>query len=100
MQSVKVPDFSLVKRVNGTKDCSTLSCLIFSRKDGTLIAKVETGARYPYGAESVIGDSEEIIGIYGHWSASDYNNLGLIVWTPPQLWIKKLLSDLLSTEIS
>ncbi len=66
MQSVNVSDFSLVKRVNGTKDYNTLSCLIFSKKDGTLIAKVEKSSGKPYGSESVIGDSEEIIGIYGH----------------------------------
>ena len=84
MQSFNIPDYSLVKRINGTKSC-TICCLIFSKKDGTQIAKVETYAGKPYGTDSLIDDSEEIIGVYGHWSAGEFNNLGFIVWQPPQL---------------
>jgi hypothetical protein len=67
MQSVNVPDFSLVKRVNGSKSGfgHSLRCLMFSKRDFTLIAKVEIESGYPYGPEFVIADSEEIIGIYG-----------------------------------
>jgi hypothetical protein len=68
MQSINVPDFSLVKRINGSKqsgnnDDLLLRCLIFCKKDGTQIAKVETSTGRPYGPEFVIADSEEIIGI-------------------------------------
>ncbi len=36
LQSCNIPDFSLIKRVNGTKQNNdTLRCLIFSKKDGT-----------------------------------------------------------------
>ena len=38
---------------------------MFSKRDGTQIAKVETEIGKPYGPEFVIADSEEIIGIYG-----------------------------------
>jgi hypothetical protein len=41
MQSFNIPDFSLVKRVNGTKG-DYLRCLMFSKKYGTQIEKVET----------------------------------------------------------
>ena len=84
MQSVPVPDYSLVKRVNGTKQGYTLTCLIFSKKDGSQIAKVETLSGFPYDTEIVIADSEEIIGIYG-WKNGDYvYQLGFLVWTPPR----------------
>ncbi len=37
LQSCNIPDFSLVKRVNGTKQQNDdiLCCLIFSKKNGT-----------------------------------------------------------------
>ena len=58
---------------------------MFSKKDGTQIAKVEMEAGYKYGPEFEIGDSEEIIGIYGWKSDNYYSQLGFIVWTPPRL---------------
>ena len=87
MQSCNIPDFSLVKRVNGSKQNGGqfLRCLMFSKKDGTQIAKVETETGKPYGPEFAIGDSEEIIGIYGHKGENYYWNLGFIVWTPPRI---------------
>ena len=68
MQSFNIPDYSLVKRVNGTKVYGSdwLCCLIFSKRDGTQIAKVETETGKPYGPEFGLNDSEEIIGIYGN----------------------------------
>ena len=84
MQSVPVPDYSLVKRVNGTKQGYALCCLIFSKKDGSQIAKVETYAGYYYDTDFVIADSEEIIGIYGYKAGNGYHQLGFLVWTPPQ----------------
>ena len=83
MQSVPVPDYSLVKRVNGTKQGSILCCLIFSKKDGSQIAKVETQTGYPYDRDFIIGDYEEIIGIYGKKDSQGYD-LGFLVWTPPR----------------
>ncbi len=67
MQSFNVPDYSLVKRVNGTKvyGSYSLCCLILSKADGTQIAKVEMETGKPYGPEFVLNASEEIIGIYG-----------------------------------
>ena len=44
MQSCNIPDFSLVKKVNGTKQGEFLRCLLFSKNDGTQIAKVEMEA--------------------------------------------------------
>jgi hypothetical protein len=38
---------------------------MFSTKDDTQLAKVETGAGKPYDTDFKIEDSEEIIGIYG-----------------------------------
>jgi hypothetical protein len=46
---------------------------MFSKKDGTQIEKVETYTGYPYGTETVIEDSEEIIGIYGHQCNTAYD---------------------------
>ena len=68
LQSCNIPEFSLVKRVNGSKQSGGkyLRSLIFSKKDGTQIAKVELGTGKPYDTDFVIGDSEEIIGIYGY----------------------------------
>ena len=67
LQSCNIPEFSLVKRVNGSKQSGGkyLRSLIFSKKDGSQIAKVEMEAGFPYDTDFVIGDSEEIIGIYG-----------------------------------
>ena len=84
MQSVPVRDYSLVKRIIGTKQGIALRCLIFSKKDGSQIAKVETKAGYSYGTEFVIADSEEIIGIYGYKDDLRYYQLGFLVWTPPR----------------
>jgi hypothetical protein len=58
---------------------------MFSKRDGTQIAKVEIESGYPYGPEFVIADSEEIIGIYGYKGGNVYCQLGFIVWTPPRL---------------
>ncbi len=60
---------------------------MFSKRDGTQIAKVETEIGKPYGPEFVIADSEEIIGIYGYKGNDYYEQLGFIVWTPPRLWL-------------
>ena len=67
MQSLPIKDYSLVKRVNGTKQGSTwyIRCLIFSKKDGTQLAKVEMDTGYAYDTDFEIEDSEEIIVIYG-----------------------------------
>ncbi len=87
VQSFNVPNYSLVKRINGTKnhDDYWIFCLTFSKKNGTEIDKVETNAGVPYGSEFVIGDSEEIIGIYGNKDDEIFFGLGFIVWTPPKL---------------
>jgi hypothetical protein len=65
MLSLNIPDYSQVKRVNGTQQGPDLCCLIFSKRDGTQIAKVETVAGIAYGTEFVLDDAEEIIGIFG-----------------------------------
>ncbi len=43
LQSFNISDYSLVKRVNGSEQRGnkSLSCLIFNKKDGTQISKVE-----------------------------------------------------------
>jgi hypothetical protein len=41
---------------------------MFSKKDGTQLAKVETRAGVPYDTDFKMEDYEEIIGIYG-WEA-------------------------------
>ena len=65
MQSVIVQDYAMVKRVNGSTG-SYIHKLIFKKKDGTEITKVETPWNAdPYGQESVIADDEEIIGVFG-----------------------------------
>jgi hypothetical protein len=75
LQSCNIPNSSLVKRVNGSKQISgkCLRCLIFSKKDGTQIAKVEMEAGKPYDTDFLIGDSEEIIGIYGYEDGYFFN---------------------------
>ena len=66
MQSLPISDYSLVKRVNGTKqDSYSIRCLIFSKKDGTQLAKVEKETGKAFDTDFKIEDSEEIIGIYG-----------------------------------
>jgi hypothetical protein len=87
LHSINIPDFSLVKRVNGSKQNGDnhLRYLIFNKKDGTQIAKVEMDAGKPYDTDFVIGDSEEIIGIYGYKKGSWFESLGFLVWTPPPL---------------
>ncbi len=85
MQSLPISDYSLVKRVNGTKQDSTLiRCLIFSKKDGTQLAKVETLTGFSYDTDFKIEDSEEIIGIYGYECSNRITQLGFLIWTPPQ----------------
>ncbi len=43
---------------------------MFSKKDGSQLAKVETLAGRPYDTDFKIEDYEEIIGIYG-WECTD-----------------------------
>ena len=85
MRSFNIPNYSLVKRVNGTEKGNWLRCLSFNKKDGTELTKVETQTGKPIGPEFVIADSEEIIGIYGWKNDEAYSNLGFIVWQPPRL---------------
>jgi hypothetical protein len=89
MQSFNVSNYSRIKRVNGSKQNGgknhDLRCLIFNKRDGTQIAKVETLAGYPYDTEFLIGESEEIIGIFGYKGGNCFNQLGFLVWTPPHL---------------
>ncbi len=63
-----IKDYSQVKIINGTKQKNGdwLYCLMFSKKDSTQLAKVETSAAYSYDTDFKIEDSEEIIGIYGY----------------------------------
>ena len=64
LQSFAIPDYSQVKRINGTNQNDWIHGLSFGKKDGTEITKVElTGSTF--GQESVLADDEEIIGIYG-----------------------------------
>ena len=88
MQSLPISDYSLVKRVNGTKPgrCD-IRCLIFSKKDGTQLAKVETETGEAYDTDFKIEDSEEIIGIYGYEGNSGIRQLGFLIWTPPRFWL-------------
>ena len=86
MQSFKIPDFSLVKSVNGSSSGYPVHKLNFKKKDGTEITKVETDTRKSYGQESVIADDEEIIGIFGTKDVNKFvNTLGFIVWKPPRI---------------
>ena len=73
MQSFNIPDFAMVKRVNGSKSNGTIHKLSFKKKDGTEITKVETPWNVnPYGQESVIADDEEIIGVFGTKDSSNH----------------------------
>ena len=67
MMSCNFPDFSIVKRVNGTdpERCTGVDCIILSQKNGTEIAKIGKHSG-PHDTDSVIDDSEEIIGIYAN----------------------------------
>ncbi len=87
MQSVNIQDYSQVKRVNGTIKDKNLCYLIFNKKDGTEIAKVQTSAERDYGTEFVLDDAEEIIGIFGKrdFSINVIDGLGFIVWKPPRI---------------
>jgi hypothetical protein len=86
---LSIKDYSQVKRVNGTKQQYggkySISCLIFSTKDGTQLAKVEKIAGIPYQGDFKIKHSEEIIGIYGYEDTHTINQLGFLIWTPPKL---------------
>ena len=87
MQSFAIPDFSQVKRINGTQPPGYwLYGLSFGKKDGTEITKVETYI-YTFGEETVLDDDEEIIGVYGTEKVDThyFAQLGFIVWKPPKL---------------
>ncbi len=63
-----IKDYSQVKIINGSKQENGsygILCLMFSKKDGSQLAKVEILAGEPYDTDFKIEDSEEIIGIYG-----------------------------------
>jgi hypothetical protein len=53
---------------------------MFSTKDGTQLAKVETFDGLPYDKDFKIEDSEEIIGIYGNEIYGGNAYLGFLVW--------------------
>ncbi len=84
MLSFNIPDYSQVKRVNGTKQGLYLGGLIFSKRDGTQIDKDETYSR-TYGTEFVLDDGEEIIGIFCRKDSDSIAGLGFILWKPPRL---------------
>ena len=85
MKSVNIQDYSLVKRVNGTTQGSNLCYLIFSKRDGTEIAKLKTSEERHYSTEFVLDDAEEIIGIFGKTDSDKVDSLGFIVWKPPRI---------------
>ena len=60
---------------------------MFSKKDNTQLAKVETYAGATYDTDFKIEDSEEIIGIYGYENDDIISQLGFLIWTPPKLWL-------------
>ena len=72
LQSVAIPDYSQVKRINGTRQGSWLYGLSFGKKDGTEITKVEMSGGCTFGQETVLADDEEIIGIYGSKEVHSY----------------------------
>jgi hypothetical protein len=57
---------------------------MFSTKDGTQLAKVETEAGVPYDTDFKIEDYEEIIGIYGEEYTDSICQLGFLIWKPPK----------------
>lgn len=86
MQTFDVQDYAMVKRVNGSDSGSAIHKLSFTQQDGTEITKVEIANWNPYGQESVIADDEEIIGVFGTISDSNFvYQLGFIVWKPPRI---------------
>ncbi len=85
LQSFAIPDYSQVKRINGTNHNQWLCHLSFGKKDGSQITKVECSS-YTLGPETVIADDEEIIGVYGNKEVDVYGvSQGFIVWKPPKL---------------
>ena len=85
LQAVAIPDYSQVKRINGTVTSCYLCGLSFGKQDGTQITKVEMHSN-TFGQETVLADDEEIIGIYGSKEVYTYfTQLGFIVWKPPKL---------------
>ena len=90
MQSCNISDYSLVKKIKGTKQNGDyyLRCLIFCKENGNQIAKIETETGKPDNENyEIIHDSEEIIGIHGFKDEDNYQQLGFIVWKPPRLWL-------------
>ena len=88
MQSCNISDYSLVKKIKGTKQNGDyyLRCLIFCKENGNQIAKIETETGKPDNKNyEIIHDSEEIIGIHGFKDEDNYQQLGFIVWKPPRL---------------
>jgi hypothetical protein len=84
LQSFAIPDYSQVKRINGTNTGSWwLVHLSFGKKDGSQITKVEYSS-CTSGPETVVADDEEIIGIYGVKELYGIA-LGFVVWKPPKL---------------
>ncbi len=82
LQSFAIPDYSQVKRINGTNTGSWLCHLSFGKKDGSQITKVEY-LSLSLGTETVIADDEEIIGVFGTKEVHAVA-LGFIVWKPPK----------------
>jgi hypothetical protein len=82
---LQIKNYSQVKRVNGTSQgvFGAITCLIFSTKDGTQLAKVKTSAGTTFNKDFKVEDSEEIIGIYGGESDNYIFTLGFLVWQPP-----------------
>jgi hypothetical protein len=74
LKSFDIPDYSLVKRINGTEQNywrgADLLGLSFAKNDGTEITKISI-FHTTFGKEAVLSDDEEIIGIYGTKEVSD-----------------------------
>ncbi len=58
---------------------------MFSTKDSTQLAKVETEAGISYDTDFKIEDYEEIIGIYGYEGNVSIAQLGFLIWTPRKI---------------
>jgi hypothetical protein len=83
LQSFAIPDYSQVKRINGTAYSWWLGRLSFGKKDGSRITQVEFNS-FDLEPETEIADDEEIIGVYGTKELYSIP-IGFIVWKPPKL---------------
>ena len=74
-----------IARIRGTNNNNWLYEIVLQDKDGLTQALMQAKASGQFGADQLLMEGEQIVGVHGSKNRNNYFAcLGFIVWTPPR----------------